>query len=357
MPRVINQLLLISSAFSILFVASPCSAQDRRTWVLQNRGYYDPLIAEPRAANVNVMFLGLSDEFPFSQNGGRRRVWDIDLGKEIPIFGFETGKAKEKPMPYRKWGFGVWIPISFHVIEDFKDDSNPILNTDYRFSVMMKFQMGLTAKKTSSGASANPGASSKSRLGMRLQLGHESTHLGDEFSLVARRTRPDFERINVSYEYWEYGVSFETDRLKDGAHHFVFRNGGIGLLKPNKGYYSASLLEPDGRIIARSARNFEPSAGFQYYFENNVLKGFGPFASVDARYKTIYDYNKANDQQKEDKQWSFNVLVGLRRIERNFLEKGIPDLYIRYYHGVNPAGQFRSQRNYSLLGVGIHVDL
>jgi hypothetical protein len=311
-------------------------------WALENRGYYNPLIAEPRAANVSIMFLGFSDAVPFVQNPGRRRVWDISLGKEIPIFGIQKGSAKDEPVGAGQWGLGLWIPVSFHMIEDFKDESNPILNTDYRFSGMFKIQKGLT--KTS-------------RLGGRIQVGHESTHLGDEFSLAARRTKPDFERINVSYEYWEYGVSFETDRGKDGENHLTFRHGGIGLLKSDKGYYSDKLLEPDGRRIPRSARNFEPSFGFQWYQEKKRVGGFGPFISVDARYKTVYDYNKPDDRTKEDKQMSYNLMIGLRRVERKFLEKGIPDLFFRYYHGVNPAGQFRSQKNYQLLGFGIYVEL
>lgn len=33
------------------------------------------------------------------------------------------------------------MPISFHMVEDFKDDSSPIINTDYRFSGMIKTQV------------------------------------------------------------------------------------------------------------------------------------------------------------------------------------------------------------------------
>ena len=34
---------------------------------------------------------------------------------------------------------------------------------------------------------------------------HESTHLGDEYTIFAVNNIPGFERINVSYEYQEYG--------------------------------------------------------------------------------------------------------------------------------------------------------
>jgi hypothetical protein len=324
----------------ILFTILPAFAQEG--WALENRGYHDPLIAEPRAAQISITAIAISDELPFVQEPGKRIVWDISLGKEIPIFGYETGNAKSKPLGKGKWGIGFWLPVSFHMIEDFKDPSAPILNTDYRFGGVIKAQYGLT---------------DKSRLGARIQFGHESTHIGDEFSLAARRTKPDFERVNVSYEYWEYGVSFETDQGKDDRHHLKFRHGGIGLISPKKGFYSPESLEPGGRTIPRSASHFEPSFGFEWYLRKGMVKGFGPFLSVDARHRIIYNYRKANDDEKEDRQTSFNILFGLRRVERGFLEKGIPDLFFRYYHGVNPAGQFRSQRNYQLIGVGIYVPL
>lgn len=338
---------LARAGFHVLFALAlltpfPASAQNK--WALRERAYYEPLIADPRAANVNIMFFGLSDEFPFSQEPGRRRVWDISLGKEVPLVGYHSGGDPATELPKGKWGIGLWMPVSFHMVEDFKDASNPILNTDYRFSGMVKVQLGLTEN---------------ARLGGRFQFGHESTHLGDEFSLAARRTRPDFRRINVSYEYWEYGISYETDRGKsENKHHLIFRHGGIGLFKPDKGYYSEKLLEPDGAVIARSERNFEPFFGFQWHHKKDLVGGWGPFVSIDARHKTIYDYSKPLDRVvHEDKQMSFNVLFGLRRANQRFLQKAVPDFYIRFYHGVNPAGQFRSQRNYDLFGVGIYVPL
>ena len=56
------------------------------SWLFRNRGYYDPLIAEPRAPQVHVLALGRSDEVPFVTKPGARRVWDIFLGKDIQGF-------------------------------------------------------------------------------------------------------------------------------------------------------------------------------------------------------------------------------------------------------------------------------
>jgi hypothetical protein len=50
-------------------------------------------------------------------------------------------------------------------------------------------------------------------------------------------------------------------------------------------------------------------------------------------------------------------MIGLRDIMRRPKERGAADLYLRFYYGVNPKGQFRSQRDYRLIGLGLRVDL
>ena len=90
------------------------------------------------------------------------------------------------------------------MIEDFKDDSNPIVDTDYRFGFMTKFQCFCLDTM---------------KLGVRfVPWAHESTHLGDEYTIFAQQN-PSFERINVSHEDWEYGVSLEGGGLPTAVHH------------------------------------------------------------------------------------------------------------------------------------------
>ena len=100
-------------------------ARGCRVWALQNRGYYDPLLADVRGANVQAMAWGRADAFPFVQQPGARRIWDISVGKEIPIAGCETGPGDDAPLGAGRWGFGLWTPVSVHMVEDFVDESNP----------------------------------------------------------------------------------------------------------------------------------------------------------------------------------------------------------------------------------------
>jgi hypothetical protein len=227
------------------------------------------------------------------------------------------------------------------MVEDFKDPSSPIINTDYRFGATGKFRYMLR---------------DRIKLGLRLNVGHESTHLGDEFSLAARQALSDFERINVSYEAWEYGLSFERS-TEDDTHFFTFRHGGVGLLDPNAGFYSFDPAETNGREVPRSQRSYEPSFGFQFFRHRALIFKRGPYVSIDLRRKIVYDYFRTSETIPEDTVWSVNLIAGLRHLEQKQLDKGVIDFYVGFYHGVNPNGQFRSQDNYTLYGIGIFIPI
>src|SRR5215831_2116370 len=199
-----------------LTVPQGASAQD--VWALENHGYFDPVLAEPRAAQTTALFPARADSFPFAVTDGSSLVWDISVGTEIPIVGFSSSRGTESPVGVGAghFGFGIWLPLSFHMIEDLsKDPSIPILNTDYRFAGLVKAQWGL-ADNTAFWSSAH--------LGAKFQFGHESTHIGDEFTLGALRTHPaEFIRVNVSYEYYEVAGSFEPNLGGDGRYQFKLR--------------------------------------------------------------------------------------------------------------------------------------
>src|SRR6266446_3385924 len=164
---------------AVLFLPAAVNAQHsfKPTWHFERHAYYDPLVAEPRAASTKVMFPARSTSVPYAQHPGQSMVWDISVGDEIPIIGWSssTNHKEGDPTPSGSFSFGFYFPLSFHMIEDMgKDDSNPILDTDYRFGGMVKAQWGL--KKNLGHA----------RFGVRyVPVAHESTHLGDEFTLHA----------------------------------------------------------------------------------------------------------------------------------------------------------------------------
>ncbi len=339
---------------SVLFAAT-AFGQDR--WYFRNRDYYDPILADPRAAQTTVLFPASASSFPFAINPGRSLVWDISLGAEIPVFGFATATSSPAGVKPKGFGIGLWFPISFHMIEDMgKDVSNPILNTDYRFSGMVKAQYGLPDR----------GPFHSSHLGMKAQFGHESTHLGDEFTLGALRTHPnDFLRVNVSYEYYDLGGSFEPNFGELGRYQFKFRAGDIWLWNPSNGWYTRELLQPFGQFVSGSNRNHEPYWQSEFYLQPGQCKGTGKchqlgwIISTDIRNRTIYQYTPAPDATRtnrpEPTEVSVNAMVGLRQLRSGPGPFGsiTPTYFLRYYHGVNPNGQFRSQDKFQEYGFGV----
>jgi hypothetical protein len=341
-------------AVSIAAAATEAAAQTP-LWFLENHAYYDPILAEPRAAQTTVLFPAMADSFPFAVNDRRSVVWDISVGDELPILGISTRRGTESPtgVPAGAIGIGLWFPLSFHMIEDMgKDPSNPILNTDYRFSGLVKAQWGLADDRA---------GWSSAHIGAKFQFGHESTHIGDEFTLGALREHfAEFERVNVSYEYFDAGGSFEPNIGPDGRYQLKLRAGNIWLWRPDSGWYARELLQPYGRFISGSNRNHEPYAQFEVYRQPQGNSRLGFIASVDVRNRTVYQYSKAPDATHtnlgEPTEWSSNVMAGVRNVRAGtgMFGRLSPTYYVRWYHGVNPNGQFRSQSGFTEFGFGVH---
>jgi hypothetical protein len=324
------------AAALVAIVASPAAAQaDRRKldmWAFRDLPYYDPLLSEPRAARVELIVPAWSKEFPHSEERGNRPAWLITLGRELPIVGIRSEKLDGR-VGKGQWGLGLWTPVSFHMIEDFKDESAPIVDTDYRFGSMVKFQYGLREDVW---------------LGVKfVPWAHESTHLGDEYVIIAQNN-PNvfFERINPSFEYYEYGISVEkvfgADRL-----HLIARHGGINLWGED-GYYSDHLLGEEESTLTPSEKNYEPSFGVEV--RGRQVGSRHLFGSVDLRHKLVYAPDRPAGTD-EEKQWSMKLAVGIATPEGT---RGSPlrALFLHYYRGVNPYGQLRVQKDYWSVGVG-----
>jgi len=196
---------------------------------------------------------------------------------------------------------------------------------------------------------------------VRAQGFHESTHIGDEYTIAARRLFPaEFARVNVTYEALDLGLSLES--LLGETHPFKLRGGVIALLDPGAGYYHTDTLETAGQVLTGSHNRAEPYAGVEYRNNRNECGSVLPrwacrfYVSVDARHKTVYSYFKPSDDTPEPKQWSVNTVVGFWRAGQTADDQTAVAPYVRFYYGVNPFGQFRSQRDYMLFGLGFHLD-
>lgn len=323
---------------SLVMIAGPAlsaAAQQIDPWAFKDLPYYEQLRAEPKGARVQLIVPGWSKAFPHSVEPGPRFAWQITLGRELPIGGVRSEKIDGR-VGAHQWGVGLWIPVSFHMIEDFKDTSEPIVDTDYRFGFMSKAQYGITEDFW---------------LSIRfVPWAHESTHLGDEYVILAQRL-PSFERVNVSYEYWEYGVSFEKTFGADES-HLVVRTGG---LKPwgGDGYYSAELLGATTPTLTTSKANFEPSIGVEWRGLEIGTRNL--FVSYDTRDKVVYTYHRAPGAD-DPRQWSHSLAIGLA-VPENTVGTPLREYFLHVYRGVNPYGQLRSQKDFWSIGAGFRFGI
>ena len=236
-------------------ISVPQPAAVKRPWRnewFRDRDYFDPLIAEPRAPQIAFTFPAWIPELQYSVEPGTRLAWEVSLGREIPIFARANFDEATKGLAGSQ-GFGLWVDVSFHMIEDMgKDPSNPIINTDYRFSLAkLKYYRVVSVSPPTTGA--NPVRRWKS-FAVRADLyHHESTHLGDEFVINGQGAHPDFERQNVSFEFYDLAGAFNWER-GDGLLHAI-RGGTTGLVNPSKGYYSDHTLEFPSRHETSSSRS------------------------------------------------------------------------------------------------------
>ena len=352
-----------------------------RTWRnewFRDRGYFDPLIAEPRAPQIAFTFPAWIPELEFSVEPGNRLAWEVSLGREIPIFSrsnFDDATRRKGSQ-----GFGLWVDVSFHMIEDMgKDPSNPIINTDYRFSLGKLKYYRIMSTPTLNKSAVRHWKS----MALRGDLyHHESTHLGDEFVVNGQGAHPgEFERQNVSFEFYDITGAFNWES-SEGLLHSI-RGGTTGLVQPSHGYYSDhTLMYPLERDVVKSERNFEPYVQYEFHAPHRTKLAdpftpggtaqpgglassagefeqparWAPFVSADLRRRIVLDFNKVSADVKEETQWSVNMLAGIRSQAGN-ARFAIKEIYARYYHGVNPHGQLRNQKDFWLAGFGVNFSV
>ena len=311
-----------------------------RWWIFQNVAYYDPLIAGVREPHVSVLLPAFFDRMEFMVEDDERRMgWDIDVGAEMPLFGREGSlKIGEVDEDESAWGF--WLPIDFHMIEDFGDESAPIVNTDYRFGLMFKYRRGIGPSRW---------------LAFRAHFGHESTHLGDEFSIHGDEEHPDFERINVSWEYLDLGALYEWH-----SEHVWDVRGGVTMTVPFSDTYY--LVGPGSATrsptpVTESTNWWDPYLGIQVLNTqafNRWNKKFDVYASTEMRWRSVYAYHKTDPDASEERQLSINIIIG---VKESGSDEGMGRFspFLRVYRGVNTHGQFRNQKDYTEIGAGVRM--
>jgi hypothetical protein len=316
-------------------------------WYLRDVPAYLPLVAEPHPDAIRLSF-GTLSQYQYARSIGTRYGADLDVGGELPLFGCVKGGYSTRPSQ-GEFKIGVYIPVSFHMLWDLHDPSNPIINNDYRFSYAMV--------KGIYGFGEHGPLPTHAEFRWRVYE-HESSHLGDELTIAAEDSvlhgGPPFNRVNVSYQFRELAAGLRWENFFDGS--LAVRIGDVLLVNPD-GFYgdtitssvvvSPGILSIQQRAVAPSTRRGEPYGEIEARWHAFLV-------SMNATNRIVLDFDKAPGAL-EARQWSFNVIAGFQNPTEMFGDVGHPDVFVRYYSGVNPHGQFRSQRSFHMFGLGARI--
>lgn len=384
------------AAVALLVVSAVPGWADPSMWYLERRGYWQPVIADVRGNSntIGLPFATYFKTYEYANPTGALGSWpmrgardgvDIALGKELALLGMEhrpapvdvqgeeagvrdAGNRWQGSLPGASYrGMGVWTYMHWHMLGDLLAPSAPLVNNDYRI-----------------GGAINGMWQPADRIALRgsFKAGHESSHLGDELTL-ANAANPSFMRVNVSYEFLDAGLGctlvvshrdagrltayglrsiglpFAVDRRlrrgeTGGEVTLELRAGTMFLLAPDRhGFYAYDLAETHQQALRRSQDTNE------HYLQASLTESHGGskwFVSADLRRRIIFRYLPAGDLSREGYAYSTNVMVGIKDF-RDPAVSQLASLYVRYYRGVNPNGQFQNQERFWLLGPGISFDL
>ncbi|MEE4115133.1 MAG: DUF1207 domain-containing protein [Marinilabiliaceae bacterium] len=318
---------------SIMLLLSPgVSGQGTRTEFFKESKVLKPFISEIRSTVIKTEFAFLNklDKNYYVSDYTGRPFIETHLGVDIPV------------MSYSNTLNGLKFNLSGEIgnillIDMFEEFTAPVINTDYFF--------GLRA-----GAIKYLENSSINNIGLEVvPVFHESTHLGDEFSIHGFNDIPDFKRINISYEAWELAVVInDPDTIMSNL--FSLKAGLQGLWNPGKGYYSTDTLETKGYEVPQGKMNPE------YYLQFNLQRTDGflcsaswmNIASLEIRNRIRFSYDI---NIPEERKWNYNLYFGWKHRSKTALRN--IGFFLRYYHGIIPNGQFRNTDGYNYFGLSI----
>ena len=284
-----------------------------------------PFLSEIRSTTMKaeLAWLNKLDENYYVSDYTTRPFIEVHLGTELPVYYLLN---RQKGFKFSASGFiGNML-----LIDMFEQNTAPVINTDYFFG--LKF----AALKYID----NPYIRN---FGLKLvPLFHESTHIGDEFSIHGYHELPGFRRVNVSYEAWEIAaVINDPDTIQSNL--LSAKVGFHGLWDPANGYYATDSLETKNRLARPSEKNYE------YYIQLNLQRTRGFLCSerwmnvlsVEASNRLKFSYDEAIAEKRS---WNFNLYFGWEYIaEKSGNHLGF---FFRYYAGIIPNGQFRNTGGY-----------
>ncbi len=318
--------------FILVLFFNNAYSEDKEFLYFKQTNTLKPFLSEIRnpLIKAEVGFLNKLDNSYFVEDFTHRPFVESNLGVIIPLFGY-TNKSSH----FHFVSGGI---IGNNVLVDlFGPPTAAVINTDYFFGIRTG-----AIKYYDNKYIRNAGF-------IFVPFFHESAHIGDEFALHGYQTVPDFKRINLSYETWELvAVINDPDTIRSNL--LSFKTGVQGLWNIKDGYYFADSLEVQGAYIPDSENIFEFFAQLNYQRTDGFFcseKWMNIF-SLEVRNRARLSYNI---DIPEIRTWNYNLYFGWTYNSNRFGKN--PGVFLRYYNGVIPHGQFRNTDGFRFVGISL----
>ena len=337
--------VILVLAFSQLIPSSAWA----QGYFMEDFQYFRPIVADVRTSQ-NHFRLYRAGEVPFSNSTSQGDHWFVDgsFGERFSLLGYNFSTANQEPL--RIPGVSLFVDGASHLLIDLNTESRDVINADYRIG------LGVAVR--------TPFARF---LAFQYRFFHESSHIGDEYTLFASR-QPSFRRYNVSYEANELYVAIDHRASPLGSGlpqpRISYMRAFAGFRHLNTDRYDGftGLFEPVSPVLLVGQNEYH--VGGELYFRAWQLPDQRPDAGWWSRLLAFQNWVIATDFKREnrygsqepERTWSINVVLGLIYGEGFGLTGERAVRYeVSYYNGVNPHGQFR-QDKLSYVGINFIID-
>ena len=323
---------IVLAAFLMVLAWSPGRGQVASHYFFKDSYILKPFLSEIRSTAIKAELARLNklDENYYVSDYASRPFIEVHLGTELPVYYLSN---RQKNFKFSASGYMGNILL----IDMFEEITAPVINTDYFFGLKAAAIQYIDHPYIRN-------------IGFKLvPVFHESTHVGDEFSIHGYHDLPTFRRVNVSYEAWEIAaVINDPDTMRTNL--LSVKAGLHGLWNPANGYYATDSIETKNQPAPTSEKNYE------YYMQLNWQRTRGILCSdrwmnvlsAEANNRLKFSYDEAVPEKRS---WNINLYIGWKYMARKSGHN--LGIFFRYYAGIIPYGQFRNTGGYRYAGLSI----
>ena len=142
---------------------------------MEDYQHFKPILADVRASH-NHLRLYRAGGVPFSNSTSQGDHWFVDasFGERFSLVGYSFSTPNREPL--RIPGVSMFVEGASHILVDLNTESRDVINADYRVGLGVAMRLPFAPF-----------------LAFQSRFFHESSHIGDEYTLFASR-QPEFRR-------------------------------------------------------------------------------------------------------------------------------------------------------------------